>query len=355
MTSLSDFNDSQKEVLENMQKAYNPNKRLIPFVGAGFSKNITGYPDWTDFIKQLGEKISCDLNALFKNNNLEACEYFIWEKAEILEKADILSENDDHFTEGKKKLLDFIKQIATNNERNSNNNQEWALHDKLVSKFDYIYTTNWDNTLEQAVPNPHKEVKPFFTQIHLSDVEYGKNSIQVIKLHGSYQDIDAESLIACQRDYNQRIIKENPFDIKFKNDLLHNNFFFIGYNFGDPNILLMIDLIQQMTQYIPQKKKVDLFWLSTEPFRDQRVELLKKSMKVKTYHLLTADQQESLDNLKQKLKQKCDKCVVKKNTGMHNAILFDLCENCPELERSRFMNEKSKFIKEETKAFLDKF
>jgi hypothetical protein len=347
MISLSKFDDSQKEVLEKMQKAYKL-KRLIPFVGAGFSKNITNYPDWDKFIKQLGDDIHCNLSALFRNNNLEACEYFIYKRGK------------GNFTEGKKELLKVINNMVVRNQRNATKNDEWALHDKFVSKFDYIYTTNWDNTLEQAVPNPPTKVVAFFKRSHLSVPpkkykKYANDSIQVIKLHGNYKGIKAESLIACQRDYNQRIIEQNPFDIKFKNDLLHNNFFFIGYNFGDPNILLMIDLIQQITQGIPQKKSVNLFWISIEPFDDERVCLLKKSMQIRPYHLLTACQQKTLDQLKKQLKQKCDKCVVKKKTGAHDAILFDLCKNCSEPEISNFKETKRQFIKKQTEVFLDEF
>jgi len=193
MTSLSEFDDSQREVLGDMQKAH-ANKRLIPFVGAGFSKNITGYPGWNEFVKQLGENISCDLSALFKNNNLEACEYFIYKKG------------GDDFKKGKKELLKIINKMVLDNRRNAAKNDEWALHDKFVGKFEYIYTTNWDNTLEQAVPNPRKKVVSFFRRSHLSNPnQYDNDFIQLIKLHGNYEGIKAESLIACQKDYNQPI------------------------------------------------------------------------------------------------------------------------------------------------------
>lgn len=352
MMSLSEFESLQEKTLKEMQDAL-IDERLIPFIGAGFSKNIAGYPGWNEFREQLSEDIKHDLSALFKNNNLEACEYFIWKKAEILYKKGML-EGSNHFKAGKKQLLEFIKRMADNNLRNGNSN-EWALHDKLVSKFNYIYTTNWDNALEQAKSDTGKEIKPFFRRTHFSDNKYGKDAIQVIKFHGHYEDIEVDSLIACQTDYNKRIIEENPFDIKFKNDLLHYNFFFIGYDFGDPNILLMINSIQQITQDIPTERQVNLFWLSIEPFDDERVYLLKKSMKIKPYHLLTADQQRCLDDLKQQLKQKCNKCVVKKKTDAHDAILFDLCKKCPEPEGLRFKDEKSQFIKERTKVFLDEF
>ena len=352
MTSLSEFEALQEKTLGEMKDALK-DERLIPFIGAGFSKNITGYPGWNEFVKELGKDIRCDLSALFKNNNLEACEYFIWKKADELKEKGMLNANDNGFKEGKDKLLEFIRNMAKSNERNHNNDNEWALHDKLVSKFNYIYTTNWDNVFEQAKSDTGKKIEPFFTRTHFSNNKYGKDAIQVIKFHGHYEDIEVDSLIACQTDYNRSIIEENPFDIKFKNDLLHYNFFFIGYDFGDPNILLMINSIQQITQDIPTERQVHLFWLSTEPFDDERVYLLKKSMQIKPYHLLTAEQQRCLGHLKQQLKQKCNKCVLKEKTDGHADILFDLCKKCPEPERLSFKNKKSQFIKEQTKVFLD--
>ena len=109
MMSLSEFESLQEKTLKEMQDAL-IDERLIPFIGAGFSKNIAGYPGWNEFREQLSEDIKHDLSALFKNNNLEACEYFIWKKAEILDKKGML-EGSNHFKAGKKQLLEFIEKL----------------------------------------------------------------------------------------------------------------------------------------------------------------------------------------------------------------------------------------------------
>jgi len=48
--------NEQAEILKNMKSSYKK-ERLIPFVGAGFSKNIIGYPDWDGFVRRLSRKI----------------------------------------------------------------------------------------------------------------------------------------------------------------------------------------------------------------------------------------------------------------------------------------------------------
>ena len=131
MMSLSEFESLQKKTLKEMQDAL-IDERLIPFIGAGFSKNIAGYPGWNEFREQLSEDIQHDLSALFKNNNLEACEYFIWKKAEILNKKGMLEEGSNHFKAGKKQLLEFIKRMAENNLRNGNSN-EWVYMISLLA------------------------------------------------------------------------------------------------------------------------------------------------------------------------------------------------------------------------------
>lgn len=41
-----------KAILEGLQESYT-DKRLIPFIGAGFSKNVKEYPDWDEFNEKL--------------------------------------------------------------------------------------------------------------------------------------------------------------------------------------------------------------------------------------------------------------------------------------------------------------
>lgn len=355
MPPSNDLEKRNREALKEIKTAYRKGN-LIPFVGAGFSKNISGYPGWDEFIKKLGDEIGVELNNIFRGNNLEATEYYIWKKVSQLTQEGQITTRDDLNTKlekGKKKLLEAIKEIVKANSRVHHNNSEWIYHDMMVNKFNYIYTTNWDDTLEVAKSVSGKEVKAIYKKSHLSNVDYAKDKIQIIKLHGHWDDIDAESLIACQKDYNKRILEENPFDIKFKNDLLHKDFFFIGYSFEDPNILLMIDLIYQTIQEVVSKVKI--FWISTENFGDLRVELLKSSLGIEPYYLLTKDQQDELSNLKNKLELKCNRCKVKRNTKLSVDILLELCEKCNEILRKSFREKKKKYIKVQTEEFLNKF
>ena len=333
----SKFEKEQNKVKNALFDTYTSNK-LIPFIGAGFSKNIRGYPDWKEFIGKLGSKISMDLHKHFGENFLLATEFYIWKRG--MEKSNGKSEkknedkNKHFFRKGKKKLLEHISEIVKGNPRSSYNNSDWTCHDKLVEKFDYMYTTNWDNTIELSQDHD-VDIIPIYLKSQLCDDAIknsqkkckkngvDKRQIKIIKFHGHYDHPNAKSLIACQKDYNMRILKENPFDIKFKNDLLHYDFFFIGYRFGDPNINLMIQEISQLMEFISEKAKSSIFWISPENFDDPRVEVIKRSLGVKVYHLLNMEKQKNLENCK--------------------------------TEESAFKEKKQAYLKESTLEFLDIF
>ena len=331
------FEEEQSKVKNALFDADTSDK-LIPFIGAGFSKNIRDYPDWNEFVDELGNDISIDLSEHFGKNVLEATEFYIWEKgmeSEDKSEKENEDENERIFRNGKRELLKFISKIVKNNPRSSYNNSDWICHDKLVKRFDYMYTTNWDNTLELSdVDN----ITPIYLKSDLVVKDAIKNSrnkynnnrekkdkrhVKIIKFHGHYDNPDAKSLVACQKDFNVRILEENPFDIKFKHDLLHFHFFFIGYRFGDPNISLMIQEISQLMGHISEKAKTSIFWISAENFGDPRVEMIKRSLGVKVYHLLNIKQQKDLDNCK--------------------------------IWNDAFKSKKQEYLKEGTETFLDIF
>jgi len=353
------FEEDQTQILEDLKEAYkktydNSNvTKLIPFIGAGFSKNISNYPGWDEFVKKLSknldEKFGMNLN-IFKSNNLEACECFIFKHAENSKNNAGLNKNHDFFKEGKKKLVDIIKKVVDDNKRGKFSENEWKSHDLMVEKFDYIYTTNWDNTLESSAKELKKEIHLIYNENTFLD-KNDKENTKIIKLHGHYEDPD--SIVACQKDYHQRIMQENPLDIKFKNDLLHYHFMFIGYNFDDPNILIMIRLIQYLTEKISPEAKVNQTWISIEDIKDFRVKLLKKSLKIKPYYLLTFEQQYYLDKLNKNLKNMCESCDLSKfiNTKENRG----LCTECQKNHKDEIECYQKGFIREQTEKLLKEF
>lgn len=337
-------------VINDIKDSYNKGE-LIPFIGAGFSENIDGYPNWQKFIKILEDDINNKLSLnpriiyydIFGDDPLETTEHYVWTMGDwsIKEKSNGFPEP---FQEGKKILLGKLKDLFSQHQYN---HSKWSIHDKLVKKFNKtIYTTNWDDTLEKAL---NKNLEPIYRPAQFRTV---KTQPYIIKFHGHYEDKDdkafGESLIACETDYLKRISEENPFDIKFKNDLLHNDFLFIGYSFNDPNVKLVLYQIGEiMNRYkVPRK----IFWLSSEYSDDKRVEML-THRDIKPYFLLTDEQQLDLKKHEMDLKIECQPCCS----------FFRKCndEKCDKYRKKKdiinaFDAMKNKHLQSEINNFLDK-
>src|SRR5574341_336308 len=100
--------ESQKDILDAMQKSYGK-KRLIPFIGAGLSRNIDQkYVNFENLINVLGNEIKVpSLYDNFHKNPLRASEYYILKKGEQALKNGRVkktgNEKEDIFLAGKKK------------------------------------------------------------------------------------------------------------------------------------------------------------------------------------------------------------------------------------------------------------
>lgn len=328
---------------------------LIPFVGAGFSENIDGYPNWQKFIKILEADINIKLSPnpsivyydIFGDDPLEAAEHYVWTMGDwSIKRAGSKFVALKPLKEGKKILLNKLKYLFSQYQYDSS---KWNVHDKLVKKFNKtIYTTNWDDTLEKALNN---NLEPIYRPEHFRTI---KTQPSIIKFHGHFKDKKdfGESLIACETDYLKRLSEENPFDIKFKNDLLHNDFLFIGYSFNDPNVKLVLYQIGEiMNRYkVQPKDKSNIFWLSSEYSDDKRVEML-THRGIKPYFLLKEDQQLELkhDEVEIKLKIKCRPCSFFWKCNDDN------CANYIEKENiiSAFNTKKKHYLNIEISNFLD--
>jgi hypothetical protein len=337
-------------LVNDIKNSYN-NGKLIPFIGSGFTTNIDNYPQWRDFIaileKNLKNDCHIDVNLfyIFKNNYLEATEFYVWSYGEYKVKSGYSATN-DHFTEGKRALLALLRNLFSSQ---AYNKIKWTTHDILLSKFKdtTIYTTNWDDTLEKAKGN---NLSPIYKLANFRTVT---KTPFIIKFHGHYEDPTSESLIACETDYLKRISEENPFDIKFKNDLLHNNFLFIGYSFNDPNIKLILygfnEMLSKFKVYTDHKPEI--FWLSTEFSDDRRVETLSASSKgiIKPLFLLDNTQQNELKDIEKDLLSNCSSCTFYWSCDNKTCSKYNNRENF----KDDYSTKKSKYLKEKLIELLD--
>lgn len=357
---------NKEEVLEIIKKKYREQRRIVvPFIGAGISK-VVEYkkngknilPGWDDFNETLLESINQkDKYVDLKNDPQEVAEYYIYKKAEL--------DNLGH-TGGKSELISFIKEnlsvkVTRNTENkyfiNGKESEKLGIHFALKDKFKFLYTTNWDNLLEGIT-----EYEPIYLTSHLVKANVRERKEVIFKFHGDINTDASEKgnpLICCKSDYFDRISNENPFDILFKNDLLHSDFLFVGYSFRDPNIYLVVSEINELiSQGIIDDKdnhhRSTIYWLITDYKDDPRLKVMYNS-NIKPIDLLQESDKSELKEEEDKLKKLCFECKVDLEKSSPK-VFCNNCEKEGEMKemKNKFKKMKNKISYDRLKEFINK-
>jgi hypothetical protein len=220
-----------EQAIKDCRKHYTEG-RLIPFIGSGFSKPL-GLPDWGELLKLAAEELKYEPDLfLLHGNYQQLAEYLhldktLWDK--------------------------FIHKINKNfnSERADEERKKSITHKSLASlKFKTIYTTNYDNHIEESFKDAGQDVEVLAT---LSQFLNSKNvnNCEVVKFHGTLENPD--TLILTETRYFDRMDLEEAVDQKLRSDLLKNSFLFIGYSFNDPNIRYIWYKIDKLRKS-PQEK-----------------------------------------------------------------------------------------------------
>ena len=164
------------------------------------------------------------------------------------------------------------------------------LHKLLSQKFDKIYTTNWDRSIEIAHENNNVEyykIYPVrnngFTSMidddrgnikKVTEIENGEieGSHLIYKYHGDWNgESMGTSLAACETDYFGRItaIAQNKSEIDqtLLKDLTDYRFVFIGYSFSDSTVAYIFNQLQIILRQAPYKLKnqTGSYWILLDP------------------------------------------------------------------------------------------
>ncbi|MCK4664970.1 MAG: SIR2 family protein [Bacteroidales bacterium] len=325
--------NNNKLVLEQIKKSY-LNKRIIPFIGSGFSKNIGGFPDWKEFIKHLSKKIGEDkkyIKSIVGDNYLQSVEYFMMKK--II--TDKFKSETDYLTRGKNFIKDELVNIF--NKKFDKNTWQAQIALILLNNIDMIYTTNWDDTLEQTCENilGKDRYNLYYSVAQLEDLkkEYEENFLKsqhekkksIVKLHGHFKD--SNSIIASEYDYFHRMNTFNALDIIFQNDLLLNDFLFIGFSFDDVNVNYLLYQINVMRRMIKPSKSIYL--ISIKKPDDAFFKLYEDSKKVLTYFLFDENE---YNNYQSSVKSEKNSLLKRKTVQFFNYISDNELENKEELK-----------------------
>lgn len=186
--------------------------RLIPFIGAGLSKNL-GLPNWEGLIRLLAEDLGLEAREFdLRGDFLQIAEYYLLVKGDI--------------GAFKKMMHRFLHPADRDIQRS-------PIYNTLVDlNFPFIYTTNFDDIIERAYQLKGRPWHAISDMHHL--LAPPRNVTQIVKIHGTYND--DSSIVLTESHFFNRLEFENAIDIKFKHDLLGHTFMFIGYSFRDINI-----------------------------------------------------------------------------------------------------------------------
>ncbi|MCP5473457.1 MAG: SIR2 family protein [Rhodanobacteraceae bacterium] len=215
-------------------------RRLLPFIGSGFSKNISAeFPDWKGVVDIAADILKFDRDLLrIHGDYLQIAEYLEVVNGgigDLANKLVTLIDDERMFDVGKSRphlLLPYLD-------------------------CESIFTTNWDRWIERAFDDqgwPYYRIRntadladPTLNRPPASNVQiFGKvkfdatrynHPTRVVKLHGDLSD--HSSLLIKESDYFRRMDFEDPLDIDLRSRIYGKSVIFIGYSFSDLNVRLM--------------------------------------------------------------------------------------------------------------------
>lgn len=220
-------------------------RRLIPFVGAGFSAALD-LPTWESMLRDLCSRIESsmpfdELKEATAGDYLQIAEYL--------------------FLKCDRQIGPIRRQL----ERSLGNHKSPLLsgpHVELVNLgAAQIYTTNYDDLIETTYRELGRPISPVVLpkDVALADTD----RTQVVKYHG---DLSYErTLVLTESAYYKRLDFESPMDLKFRSDLLGKSVLFMGYSFNDVNIRIIWFKLMEMMRDIPEADRRPSYIVRLEP------------------------------------------------------------------------------------------
>lgn len=235
-------------------------RRLIPFIGAGFSI-VHGLPDWDAMLRQ----VSLEVADVPDYDVIKSCC-----NGDHLQIAEYLFIKSDRSIGPLRHKLSTLLQTRTNC-------MDSTQHIELVNlNPQQIYTTNYDEIIEQtyrALNHPYAFVA---LPKHIAGSNKGKT--QIVKYHGDLRY--DQSLVLTESSYYNRLEFESPMDLKFRSDLLGQSVLFIGYSFRDINIRIIWFKLMEMMRDVPESDRPTSYIVRFE--RNEVLEDLYKAVGIKT-------------------------------------------------------------------------
>ena len=192
-------------------------ERISLFLGAGGSCDA-GYPTWSSLFEPLAKELKTTIDS--------STDYYLLAQYYA---------NTFGSAELRKKINNYI---------NRNKFKSLLLDELIEVGFTNIWTTNFDNIIEQNYQKKNILINKVFRDTDLSNVELNKR-INIFKLNGDVTNL--EGIIATQSDYEKYIDTHHIMSMFFKRELISSTFLFIGYSFTDH---LVLDCLSELARYL---------------------------------------------------------------------------------------------------------
>jgi hypothetical protein len=203
------------------------NNNVVPFVGSGFSKP-SGLPLWNELIVNLFRELEedydiQDLRKLYESGNISSID-----APEIY----------NIITTTKYPLRQYIKNSFDHLWKTNN-------YHGLLTKFqvDTILTTNFDSLIEDAYKQEGIAINTIYKNGDLPFFDE-KRSIQLIKIHGTIEDIN--SIVLAKSEYSNYKQRNRLVYHLVSTIFLTRTILFLGFSLHDPNIIGLLDEIKRI-------------------------------------------------------------------------------------------------------------
>lgn len=206
-------------------------RRIIPFVGAGFSAPLK-LPGWDEMLGKLAAELDDSLSYQqirdFCNNDpLQIAEYL--------------------FLRSDRSIGPLRHRISIELQTAANPLLSPAHVELINLGASQIYTTNYDDLIEQTFRGLDVPFNVVALPKHVASSDNRK--AQIVKYHGDLRH--EATLVLTESSYYTRLDFESPMDLKFRSDLLGRSVLFMGYSFRDINIRIIWFKLMRMMKDIP--------------------------------------------------------------------------------------------------------
>ena len=191
------------------------NEQVSVFIGSGVSTELK-LPNWKDLFKDIAAKISLNIDEI--DDYYQLAQYY---------------SNKYSVSDLKRSILPKIQTLNTDSP---------TLNNLLDLKFHSIWTTNFDNAIENCLFSKKINYLKVHNDKDLACINMNDYPI-IYKINGDISDLD--NIILTQRDWENFTYKR-PTMLNFLNkELVSNTFLFIGYSFKDKLVKTSLSTIQQ--------------------------------------------------------------------------------------------------------------